>query len=108
MVQVLAFLLELWLIYAFLGFPMTVQPLLTVAVAARLAFLLPLPGGLGALEAGQMLALTGLGADPALAAAACTVMRLRDLVMISMGGLWAVRWLRLPPGKRAPCPLDAP
>lgn len=89
-----AFLVELWLIYAFLGFPMTAHALLTAAVAARLAFLLPLPGGLGALEAGQVLAITILGGDPSVAAAACCIMRLRDLVTMSIGGLWATRRLR--------------
>ena len=52
------FLSELWMIYAFMGTPLSAYALLTVAVAARLAFLLPLPGGLGALEASQVLALT--------------------------------------------------
>jgi uncharacterized protein (TIRG00374 family) len=93
-VQWLAFLAELWLIYAFLGLALRPRELLTLAVAARLAFLLPLPGGLGALEAGQVLALTGLGGDPALAAAACAVMRVRDLITIGMGGVLSACWLR--------------
>ena len=93
-VQWLAFLGELWVIYAFLGFPMQAHALLTVAVAARLAFLLPLPGGLGALEAGQLLALVSLGGNPDLAAAACAVMRLRDIVLMSIGGVFAARRLR--------------
>jgi uncharacterized membrane protein YbhN (UPF0104 family) len=86
------FLAELWMIYAFMGPPLGVYALLTVAVAARLAFLLPLPGGLGALEASQMLALTSLGGDPAAAAAACGIMRVRDLVVISTGAGLALRW----------------
>ena len=94
-VQWMAFLAELWAIYHFLGFSMTLQALLTVAVAARLAFLLPLPGGLGALEAGQVLALVSLGGTPDLAAAACAVMRLRDIVLMAMGGVFAARWLGL-------------
>jgi len=101
------FLAELWLIYTFLGMTLSVPALLTVAVAARLAFLLPLPGGLGALEAGQMLAVISLGGDPALAAAACGIMRARDLVLISSGGLLVVRWLR-PPKERRPQRSPAP
>lgn len=93
-VQWMAFLAELWVIYAFLGLALTPREFLTMAVAARLAFLLPLPGGLGALEAGQVLALTGLGGDPALAAAACAVMRVRDGVTIGMGGVLTAYWLR--------------
>lgn len=106
LVQLLAFLTELWLIYAFLGFAMPLEGLLTAAVAARLAFLLPLPGGLGALEAGQMLALSVLGGDPSLGAAACAVMRLRDLVLISTGGIWALRWLRPFPAQGPPPSLN--
>jgi uncharacterized protein (TIRG00374 family) len=85
------FLAELWVIYAFMGMPLSVTGLLTLAVAARAAFLLPLPGGLGALEASQVLAITSLGGDPAVAAAACGIMRARDLVLISIGGILAWR-----------------
>lgn len=92
------FLAELWLIYAFSGISLNATALLTVAVASRLAFWLPLPGGLGALEASQMLAVTHLGGDPAVAAAACGIMRARDFVLISFGGLLAVRWMK--PRKR--------
>jgi CDP-diacylglycerol---glycerol-3-phosphate 3-phosphatidyltransferase len=99
------FLAELWLIYAFMGMPLSPVGLLTVAVAARLAFLLPLPGGLGALEAGQMLAITSLGGDPAVAAAACGIMRARDLVLISSGGVLAARWMRPPRERPARPPL---
>jgi len=106
LLQWLGFLAELWLIYAFMGLPLGAYALLTVAVAARLAFLLPLPGGLGALEASQMLALTSLGGDPAMAAAACGIMRVRDLVVISIGAGVALPWRpssfrKKPP--RSPC-----
>jgi uncharacterized membrane protein YbhN (UPF0104 family) len=87
-------LAELWLIYACMGMSLSPAGLLTVAVAARLAFLLPLPGGLGALEASQMLAITSLGGDPAVAAAACGIMRARDLMLISFGGVLVVRLTR--------------
>ena len=93
LLQWAGFLAELWLIYAFMGAHLSPAGLLTVAVAARLAFLLPLPGGLGALEASQMLAITSLGSDPAVAAAACGIMRARDLVLVSSGGVLAIRWM---------------
>jgi uncharacterized protein (TIRG00374 family) len=99
------FLAELWMIYAFMGTPLGVYALLTVAVAARLAFLLPLPGGLGALEASQMLALTSLGGDPAVAAAACGIMRVRDLVVITTGAGMALPW---PPSSFRKKPLRPP
>lgn len=107
LLQWFLFLAELWVIYAFMGWPMTALGLLTVAVASRLAFLLPLPGGLGALEASQLLAVTSLGGDPAMAAAACCVMRARDLVVISVGAGWAVGWLRSPRKRLLRRPLDA-
>ena len=93
-VQWAAFLAELWLIYTFLGVSLSAPALLTLAVAARLAFLLPLPGGWGLLEAGQVTAFAGLGGDPALAMAACCIMRLRDLVLITTGAGLLMRWLR--------------
>jgi CDP-diacylglycerol--glycerol-3-phosphate 3-phosphatidyltransferase len=105
LLQCSGFLAELWMIYAFLGTPLGVYALLTVAVAARLAFLLPLPGGLGALEASQMLALTSLGGDPAAAAAACGIMRVRDLVVISSGAGMALPW---PPSSFRKKPLRPP
>jgi hypothetical protein len=39
-----------------------------------------------------MLALTSLGGDPAVAAAACGIMRVRDLVVISTGAGLALPW----------------
>ena len=89
-----AFLAELWLIYTFLGVTLSVPALLTLAVAARLALLLPLPGGWGILEAGQVTAFAALGGDPTMAMAACLIMRARDLVLIAAGAGLLMRWLR--------------
>lgn len=76
---------EFWLVYCFLGAPLGVTALVTVVVAARLAFLVPVPGGLGALEAGQALILPVLGLDPALGLAACCLLRGRDLILVGLG-----------------------
>ncbi|MGD8267890.1 MAG: lysylphosphatidylglycerol synthase transmembrane domain-containing protein [Desulfobacterales bacterium] len=89
-----AFLAELGIIYTFLGVSLSAPALLTLAVAARLAFLLPLPGGWGLLEAGQVTAYAGLGGDPTVAMAACLIMRARDLVLIAAGAGLLTRWLR--------------
>ncbi len=89
-----AFLAELGLIYFFLGVTLSAPALLTMAVAARLAFLLPLPGGWGILEAGQVAAFAGLGGYPTVAMAACLIMRARDLVLIAAGAGLLTRWLR--------------
>jgi uncharacterized membrane protein YbhN (UPF0104 family) len=76
---------EIWLVYCFLGAPLGLTPLVTVVVAARLAFLVPVPGGLGALEASQALILPALGLDPALGLAACCLFRARDFLLVGLG-----------------------
>jgi uncharacterized membrane protein YbhN (UPF0104 family) len=58
---------------------------LVTVVAARLAFLVPVLGGLGALDAGQALILPALGLDPALGLAACCLLRGRDLILVGLG-----------------------
>lgn len=54
---------------------------------ARLAFVLPVPGGLGVLEASQVLFAELAGLDVALALAVVTWMRARDLATVALGGL---------------------
>jgi len=56
-----------------------------VVGAARLAILLPFPGGLGALEASQVIVLSGLGYTPAQGAALALLIRARDLVFGGAG-----------------------
>ena len=48
---------------------------------------MPLPGGLGTVEAAQMLALTQLGFDPAIGLSASLLIRGRD-VLLGLAGLW--------------------
>jgi hypothetical protein len=76
---------EHWLVYASLGLPLTISQLMLLIAAMRLAFLTPLPGGLGALEAGQVLALQALGLDPAVGVGAVLWIRLRDLGLAGAG-----------------------
>lgn len=54
---------------------------------ARIAFLTPLPGGLGALEAGQVLAMQALGFSPGLGLAISLWIRARD-ISLGLLGLW--------------------
>ena len=77
-------LLEYWVTLHFLGIQVTWLQTVAVMTAAMIAFLFPLPGGLGALEASQVLAMTALGFSPALGLSASLLIRLRD---ISLGGL---------------------
>jgi len=78
---------EYWLMLAFLGVNLTPVQLISVLAAARIAFLLPLPGGLGTLEAGQVLVFAMLGLDPAVGLSASLLIRGRD-VLFGLAGLW--------------------
>jgi uncharacterized membrane protein YbhN (UPF0104 family) len=82
-----AMIFEFWLALRFLGIPAGLVETIAAQTAARLAFLLPLPAGLGALEASQVLAMRMLGIDPALGIALSLVIRARD-VFFGLLGLW--------------------
>lgn len=78
---------EFWLMYALLGVRLGLAELLVLLTAARIAFLLPLPSGLGSLEAGQVLAVMAIGETAVLGLSATLLIRLRDLVLAGFG-LW--------------------
>ena len=76
---------EYWLALRFLGLDVGALETLAVVGAARLAILLPFPGGLGALEASQVIVLSGLGYTPAQGAAVALLIRARDLTFGGAG-----------------------
>ncbi len=78
---------EFWLCLHFLGAQARLEEAVSAMTAARLSLLMPLPGGLGALEAGQALAAQLLGWSPALGIALSLVIRARD-VAFALAGLW--------------------
>jgi uncharacterized membrane protein YbhN (UPF0104 family) len=78
---------EYWVMLRYLGISMDLTQVITTLTAARLAFLLPSPSGLGTLEASQVLAFSALGFDPAQAMAVALLIRGRD-TMIGLLGLW--------------------
>lgn len=78
-------LFEYRLMLAFLGLDFTLVQTVTALTAARVAFLAPLPAGLGALEASQMLAMQLLGVSPALGISASLLIRARDLTIGFIG-----------------------
>lgn len=98
-------LFEYWLMLYFLGASLNGVQLLTVLAAARLAFLTPLPGGLGALEASQALAMQALGLPPALGLSASLLIRARDVSLGLLGLAWSGLLLR---GRKAPDGLPVP
>lgn len=82
-----AILGEYWLVLHVLGLNPTPVQAVSMLTAARIAFLLPFPGGLGALEVSQVLATSALGLDPATGISLSLLIRVRD-VMLGGLGLW--------------------
>jgi uncharacterized membrane protein YbhN (UPF0104 family) len=78
-------ILEYHLTLTFLGASLTLPQTITLLTAARIAFLTPIPGGIGALEAGQVLTISALGFDPALGISASLLIRVRDLTLGAIG-----------------------
>lgn len=82
---------EFWLLTQMLGLSLTPLQAMTSLVAARIAILLPVPAGLGALEASQVLAMGSLGVDPSAGMAIALVIRARDVVLglvgLALGGM---------------------
>lgn len=80
---------EFWLMLSLLGIPLTFTEMLITLTAARIAILLPLPGGLGTLEASQVIVLTRLGFSPATALSFSLLVRVRDVLLSCLGLVWA-------------------
>ncbi len=78
-----------WMVRA-VGLPGTWLDVVSLLMAARVAFLAPVPGGLGALEAGQYWAAQALGYAPARGLSLAALIRLRD-VSVGLVGLALVR-----------------
>jgi uncharacterized membrane protein YbhN (UPF0104 family) len=80
-------IVEFYAMASFLGVSLTLMQLVALLTAARLAYLLPLPGGLGTLEASQVWALGIMGFNPAAGLSLSLLIRLRD-VLLGLLGLW--------------------
>jgi glycosyltransferase 2 family protein len=81
---------EYWLSFSYLGLDLSLAEIFFIMTAARLALLLPLPGGLGALEASQVLAVSALGLNPAYGIGIMLLARCRDFILVSIGVLSAI------------------
>jgi glycosyltransferase 2 family protein len=79
-------ILEFWLSLIFLGIPASLLQSIVWMTTARLAFLSPTPGGLGALEAASLLTATVFGFGPATGLSLILYIRMRDL-LIGVSGL---------------------
>lgn len=91
----LLMLVEYWLMVAFLGVRMDFRQLITTLTAARVAILLLLPAGLGALEASQTVAFSAVGLNPSVGLAASLLIRARDTALAAVGLWWGTRQVRL-------------
>ncbi|MDQ2692837.1 MAG: flippase-like domain-containing protein [Chloroflexota bacterium] len=81
--------LEYFLIASYLNASLTIEQTLAALTAALVAFLMPLPGGLGALEASQVFALQTMGYPPALGISISLILRGRDILNGVVGLLFA-------------------
>ena len=85
-------MLEYWLSARFLGLRLDMLQLVTIMTVAYAAFLSPLPGGLGALEAGQVWVFEALHLNPAAGLGMTLIIRARD-VLFGVAGLWLASML---------------
>jgi glycosyltransferase 2 family protein len=78
---------EFWYMTYALGLGLTFPQAITLLLAMRVAILLPMPAGLGVLEAGLAMATAALGLNPAAGLSLSLLIRLRDVV-VGLVGLW--------------------
>jgi uncharacterized protein (TIRG00374 family) len=86
-------LLELHLILRFAGVHTDLPGFFLILVSMRLAMLLPLPGGIGTIEAAMLWSFHSLGLTANAAVSAIALMRLRDAVVLGCG-LLCLRFLQ--------------
>ena len=82
-------IIEYWLLAYFLGIALNWVQLISVLTAFQISFALPLPGGLGSLEAGQVFIYELLELDPAIGLSVSLFMRGRDIIFGLLGLWWA-------------------
>jgi glycosyltransferase 2 family protein len=85
---------EYFLMASFLNADLSLEQTLAALTAALVAFLMPLPGGLGALEASQVYAFQAMGYSPAIAIGISLMMRGRDIMNGVIGLLLAGKGTR--------------
>lgn len=85
---------EIWLMLTFFDSTPEFTGFIALFVAIRLAFLMPLPGGVGTLEAAVYWACKGLQLPATVALGLIVLMRIRDALFLT-GGFFALRYLNL-------------
>lgn len=90
----LVIIAEYWMVLRFIGVIISPVQLIILLLVTRVAFLAPLPSGLGALEASQVLAFEALGLEPAAGLTASLLIRVRDVIFGLIGLWWAgSKWI---------------
>jgi len=90
----LGMVIEFFCITLFLGIDLSFWQTIAAWTAGWLAFLVPLPGGLGALEASQVFALGAFGISAVSAIGVTLLIRARDLLIGGIGLLIASRGVK--------------
>ena len=86
---------EYFMMAGFLQAQLTAEQTLAALTAALFAFLMPLPGGLGALEASQVYVMAAFGHPAAIGIGISLLMRARDILNGGLGLLLASRGIRV-------------
>jgi uncharacterized membrane protein YbhN (UPF0104 family) len=86
---------EYFMMAGFFQTHLSIEHTLAALTAAMFAFLMPLPGGLGALEASQVYVMTTFGYPAAIGIGISLLMRARDILNGGLGLLLAGRGLRV-------------
>jgi len=76
---------ELYLVLSFFNIYLSASNFILLLVAMRLAFLLPLPGGIGTLEAAVLWAFSVMALPESAAATLLALIRFRDVIVIGLG-----------------------
>ena len=94
-------LFELVLLLGFLGLSPSASEVILIMVGMRLAMLLPMPGGIGTVEASLLWSFGFLGLPLSATAGLITLIRLRDAVILLLG-LVCLAGFRRPPAGMQP------
>ena len=101
-----AMVTEFWLIVNILGLGLGLLQVVIAMTASRVAFLFPLPGGLGALEASQVIVMNAMGIDPAIGLSIALLIRARDILVAGAGILWGGVLSRKKPPEALAIPVN--
>lgn len=80
-------IVEFWFLLGLAQVPFDGTDFILLFTVMRLAFLLPLPGGIGSVEAGLFWSFQALGLPLSMAASVVVLMRVRDLSLLLSGAL---------------------